>query len=109
MTSAWISIARRITSYNVCYTKLLRIAIAVTVFSTWITLGSQKTLLHRFATQTSQVLVETIHNSIIGAMESGQTADVIRLLEQINSVITSYSIHYTKLYDSQKISNGLAT
>jgi len=69
------------------------IAIAVTVFSTWITLGSQKTLLHRFATQTSQVLVETIHNSIIGAMESGQTADVIRLLEQINSQPAIESVH----------------
>jgi len=69
------------------------IAVAVVVFSTWITLGSQKTLLHRFATQTSQVLVETIHNSIIGAMESGQTSEVIRLLEQINSEPAIESVH----------------
>jgi len=69
------------------------IAVAVTFISTWITIGSQKTLLHRFATQTSQVLGETIHNSIIGAMEAGQTTEVVRLLEQINSEPAIESVH----------------
>ena len=73
------------------------IAIVITLISTWITLDSQKTLLHRFAMQTSRVLGETIHNSIIGAMESGQSAEVARLLEQINSEPAIESVH---IFDS---------
>jgi len=69
------------------------IAVVVTIISTWITLGAQKTLLHRFAMQTSRVLGETIHNSIIGAMESGQSDEVARLLEKINSEPAIEAVH----------------
>ena len=56
----------RITSYNVCYTKLLRASV---------------TIMSKFGIETEQVA--TYKNSFHG----------------VAGVITSYSIHYTKLYE----------
>ena len=60
----------RITSYNVCYTKLLR------------NVDRTKTLLSILALQYGEIIEESDLN-----------------IEHKDSVITSYSIHYTKLYD----------
>ena len=63
----------RITSYNVCYTKLLR------------------------ATAIAKADLIVTELAVFSIGENGL------ILEEIDSVITSYSIHYTKLYDGRHI------
>ena len=69
-------IVARITSYNVCYTKLLRIAPGKLLF---------KNLIRRI----QRVKAFLIHTEID-----------FKFVVSSHGVITSYSIHYTKLYDS---------
>ena len=68
----------RITSYNVCYTKLLRPALKVAVVGHTDTTGA-----FTYNLDLSRRRAESMVNELIRA----------------HGVITSYSIHYTKLYD----------
>ena len=73
-----VAYPRRITSYNVCYTKLLRIG-TIEFPPLW-SLGFQQ-----------------CRYSYYPDSRVKEIADTFRLKK---IVITSYSIHYTKLYDS---------
>ena len=87
---------RRITSYNVCYTKLLRMS---------------RTVLKTILCPTCHKLIsaDEDHCPYCGASKPGSwlhnnfTArlfnDPARFIKGIIYVITSYSIHYTKLYE----------
>ena len=70
----------RITSYNVCYTKLLR--------------DAGKT------TTTERILFYTGISHKIGEVHEGEAT-----MDWMEHVITSYSIHYTKLYEFDGISS----
>ena len=100
----------RITSYNVCYTKLLRKSIndAFVAYSNHDAdlarrvIGRKKTF-KRITFQLKEHLVNRLT-----LMDSNRIAkirfetDLIELIDRLyalSSVITSYSIHYTKLYD----------
>ena len=77
----------RITSYNVCYTKLLRRR-ALLAEDLEDLLGLDREL--RLA----------VAWALLGATRSVLPADFPRLQEvSLDGVITSYSIHYTKLYE----------
>ena len=78
----------RITSYNVCYTKLLR----------------------GYSPKVQQVIdllpvLSRTDSSVLITGETGtgkdQMAEIIHQNSPRNRVITSYSIHYTKLYDKK--------
>ena len=79
-----IWVGTRITSYNVCYTKLLRSLFGQTL-----------------AKQVAQILAISSPTILeVGAGSGRLAADLLLALEgQGKLVITSYSIHYTKLYD----------
>ena len=69
----------RITSYNVCYTKLLRSSIAL----------KRLTIAPPFARTPAPIDIVTVKTAGIAT----------GIAEIVSTVITSYSIHYTKLYD----------
>ncbi|PLY01673.1 MAG: hypothetical protein C0623_05165 [Desulfuromonas sp.] len=60
------------------------IVIATALITAWINIGTQKSLLFKFAEQNSRVIGETIRNSIITNMAVGQNSEVARILEKIN-------------------------
>ncbi len=66
--------------------------VAITLLSTWINIGTQKKLLYEFAEQNSRVITETIHNSIITSMSTGQNYEVARILEEIEAEETIESV-----------------
>ena len=74
-------------SMNSIKVKLLGLLAVIVLFMTVVTilfnLSAQKTMLAKFASQNAQVLAETIHSSIIYAMESGKNSEVTRALNQI--------------------------
>ena len=84
----------RITSYNVCYTKLLRINLGATAIGTTVTAAP------------GYPELATKHLSDITGIEFILAGDLIEATSDtgayvlLSGVITSYSIHYTKLYDS---------
>ena len=109
----------RITSYNVCYTKLLRV-IPVVNLAKWMGVETPKTI----TTKNTRVIITEFNNILIGfvvhdakrirrinwkdiepasfasgsgALDGRKITGVTRIED--DSVITSYSIHYTKLYD----------
>ena len=86
MLSAVIPAEHRITSYNVCYTKLLR---AILLRS-----GELVAVLEESASAT----VTITSARPFDILEERFLAEGMK--ERFN-VITSYSIHYTKLYDTQ--------
>ena len=69
----------RITSYNVCYTKLLRM--------------SKNLLVKVYAEGT------TGRVDIIGNISEWNQNNAVEMRSKCEDVITSYSIHYTKLYE----------
>ena len=74
---------RRITSYNVCYTKLLRLA------------------------QPGQKVKVEIYQAMLSAQGSAALLSGEFMEGELEgSVITSYSIHYTKLYDYLREEDG---
>ena len=78
----------RITSYNVCYTKLLRAA-------SWVLPAAFKGAKDaKFAMYVS-----------IASMWGGRI--VLGYIFGIHFVITSYSIHYTKLYDNLRVETAI--
>ena len=82
----------RITSYNVCYTKLLRCEKAVE-------------LMHRARTEDipfAAFSVVRINSRGYYTSLSFEIPPPVIIKDNIASVITSYSIHYTKLYDPQR-------
>ena len=82
--STLVRAERRITSYNVCYTKLLRI------FITGVSTGFGRSL-------AAHALSEG--HRVVGTLRK---ADACAAFE---AVITSYSIHYTKLYEGKRGAN----
>ena len=74
----------RITSYNVCYTKLLRFDKA----GAYAIQGLAAAMVRRIAGSYSNVVGLPLCEVVEALTAAGLT-----------SVITSYSIHYTKLYD----------
>ena len=75
--------SNRITSYNVCYTKLLRLG-AIDTFFDYYRNGDIEGKLR----QSSLFLNDNGGGGMIG---------------EVDIVITSYSIHYTKLYDAAAV------
>ena len=73
----------RITSYNVCYTKLLRVYLGKRIRRGLFRTGNG-TLINADVNGAAQILVKHF-------LKSNLNPDIF--------VITSYSIHYTKLYD----------
>ncbi|ORJ59502.1 HD domain-containing phosphohydrolase [Geothermobacter hydrogeniphilus] len=62
-------------------TLIMLIAVALAV---WHNFDTQQAMLQRFADQNGRVLGETIRNSIIANMASGQNSEVARILERIS-------------------------
>lgn len=62
-------------------TVIMIVAVALTV---WHNINTQNAMLDRFADQNGRVLGETIRNSIIANMASGQNDEVARILERIS-------------------------
>ena len=81
---------RRITSYNVCYTKLLRTFALNQVSDTAIFLNE---------TLRDSVKYENLYKYFkMTAIPSKPATKSIKYIA-VTDVITSYSIHYTKLYE----------
>ena len=80
----------RITSYNVCYTKLLRDEVLVELFlpGREFTVG----ILGEAALPVGEIVPRTPPVCVVSASPSVSRGSA-------SGVITSYSIHYTKLYD----------
>ena len=90
----------RITSYNVCYTKLLRIVAR----GEPIRLGHDHPTVRQLEIeQLIKIVAIGLHKHVLaGETEIGRT--ILHIGGHVggtdNNVITSYSIHYTKLYDA---------
>ena len=87
----------RITSYNVCYTKLLRLLFSALILAaqTCFYLGTRDDGPDR------RVVAGCVLTAL-AVLTKGPFGLAFPRIEQSlgrNSVITSYSIHYTKLYD----------
>ena len=90
----------RITSYNVCYTKLLR--------ETFDAAELEEDLIEEVPAAVVQPAVaggkvEGVEalKALLKALESDDVARSLKGMNiSVNIVITSYSIHYTKLYDA---------
>ena len=116
--------APRITSYNVCYTKLLRDNHTYIKITNATGESNEKTYVYEFTTdgttsyvpsadevvipvdmQTGVVstldAVEKFQDAIYNSIPSGGrfSVDGTTIAIEQSAVITSYSIHYTKLYD----------
>ena len=106
----------RITSYNVCYTKLLRIALpAPALYGQFKNLSSIGRVVMglklmgfddvyevaRGADIVSCAIQEKIQDKKNQPVISSACPAIVRLIQV--RVITSYSIHYTKLYDIDRI------
>ena len=91
---ASVAIARRaarITSYNVCYTKLLRVSFI-----------SRLSIRERFPDGWALALPRGTRAELVQVSQISTGVDIQLILPEsgpAGSVITSYSIHYTKLYD----------
>ena len=79
----------RITSYNVCYTKLLRMKDAV---ESWNKANPKE----QIELKIDVLPYDDLHNKLLISLQAGTGAPD---LADIEIVITSYSIHYTKLYE----------
>ena len=107
----------RITSYNVCYTKLLRMHVTfhrafdrvrdpLTALEQIIDLGCTRVLtsgLHPnvdLGKDMLRSLVDAAGDRITIMPGSGVRSGNVLELAKFTGVITSYSIHYTKLYDA---------
>ena len=84
VAAAMANMPNRITSYNVCYTKLLRVSKIFGVN----TIAVDKV---------SCTIADGEFFILLGPSGCGKSS----LLNMIVGVITSYSIHYTKLYDGK--------
>ena len=95
----------RITSYNVCYTKLLRLIPAALGDD----VGGQRLLAHIELAVAKHAAMSVcaiaITRGLVEADLEGPQLNPARRLHRIheerNVVITSYSIHYTKLYENR--------
>ena len=102
---------RRITSYNVCYTKLLR-STGDTPHSSRlraVALGSWLASEGRSADVVKMDVEGAELGALAGLWEHGATPPCILLETHAHAfpdVITSYSIHYTKLYEANFSGNG---
>ena len=99
----------RITSYNVCYTKLLRISgignlVATIKAAKYYELGDDDVALTVFtdslALYGSRLLELAAERGPYDQRQADRDLDMLRNLSVDYVVITSYSIHYTKLYDA---------
>ena len=77
----------RITSYNVCYTKLLRSTVILSIGLVALVRQNNDWIIEIGFTETHGLIVFAISFIFL----------IYKLMDEI--VITSYSIHYTKLYD----------
>ena len=107
----------RITSYNVCYTKLLRVSasdnmevIGAAVQVEGTTLGTITGIDGSFVLPNAPIngtlVVTYIGYKVYKTAIQKNKIYEIKLIEdtKVLDVITSYSIHYTKLYEAQTIS-----
>ena len=85
----------RITSYNVCYTKLLRL---VAEQLSWVSGESAKNWPHTHWVYTAKPRYRTPDQPC--EIDAISPAGARIAFAQPQCVITSYSIHYTKLYDA---------
>ena len=96
----------RITSYNVCYTKLLRYPVgalvqdgyAEAVMKALVKLGA--TFDRHAEPDWQQNLMWAANQALCGVIGVGVPQDWATHRIAVELVITSYSIHYTKLYDA---------
>ena len=87
LTNIFQELFSRITSYNVCYTKLLRnIAVPPEFKSPELQKSKVFPVFETIATTVEPMIPQSVLDGITGKKEH---------------VITSYSIHYTKLYDGR--------
>ena len=87
-----MSLENRITSYNVCYTKLLRILQTTKLYNEN---DEVLSVIEQFGRLTDELRSNTMS---IRMVPIGTTFSSFKRLV----VITSYSIHYTKLYDREE-------
>ena len=116
--SPWSRARCRITSYNVCYTKLLRLTFAVWPNATHtrdsvglITERKRDLIIHfpmeprgypqynpgddaLFVSMTREQIEQRVEENV------SRIPEAIGVNNHMGSVITSYSIHYTKLYEA---------
>ena len=92
----------RITSYNVCYTKLLRNPQLSASSNPYEYIQNNKNFndLVNLGTDALPVIAEKIMNSNDDGLKEYILAIAAEKIAKIDLVITSYSIHYTKLYES---------
>ena len=95
----WDVIQRRITSYNVCYTKLLRMFALELFFYLVLILIAAEVFVNALEHLGERLgISDGVTGSIFAAVGTAMPETIVPLLAIF--VITSYSIHYTKLYDS---------
>ena len=88
--------ANRITSYNVCYTKLLRVSLEL--------LTKNDCSLCDIAKATLDKVLPDYPGVRLSTTDIETDAQLFATYKEkipVLSVITSYSIHYTKLYDKE--------
>ena len=94
----------RITSYNVCYTKLLRKSVSGAIKRSRAGLGHPDhpagCFLFTGPTGVGKTeLARTLAQFLFGSTQRMVRFDMSEYTDPMAAVITSYSIHYTKLYD----------
>ena len=92
----------RITSYNVCYTKLLRTVQSDDCFDISDTVKINVLVPIDNDSIVTNSLIYTCYNTSPQIIDGSSpiNGDGIYIYQWMESVITSYSIHYTKLYDT---------
>ena len=86
----------RITSYNVCYTKLLRYIFNYMLTALIRCYIEFQARYKQFIDEDRQFLISDFYTQILKRQTPENT-----FIEEVVTVITSYSIHYTKLYDKK--------
>ena len=98
----------RITSYNVCYTKLLRYLAEqgytiATLGDMYRVPGSKKSLMELQSEGADVRIVYGIPDAVKLAKKQNEKVIFVAIGFETTAVITSYSIHYTKLYDTNYV------
>ena len=87
----------RITSYNVCYTKLLRLVAVHTACRSLKSGECDMAIAGGISITIGEIKISSLKNA--KELKSALDMSMVESRDDMVSVITSYSIHYTKLYD----------